>query len=66
MTPQNNFLEGMEREDVKVFKKRFIGSILATDMANHGADLAAFKQKLELNQIRPEANNSGLFLDRKS
>lgn len=49
MAPQNNFLEGMEREDVKVFKKRFFGSILATDMANHGADLAAFKHKLELN-----------------
>ena len=60
---KNNFLEQMGNEDLKTFKKRMMGSILATDMARHFDDLASFKRKLELHGIKREQNNGKLFLD---
>jgi hypothetical protein len=53
----------MSNEDLKTFKKRMMGSILATDMARHFDDLASFKRKLELHGIKKEQNNGKLFLD---
>ena len=37
-----NFLEEMNKDQFKIFRKNVIGLILATDMARHVADLAAF------------------------
>ena len=37
--PENNFLEGFERDEFKAFHLRFIGIILATDMSRHTEDL---------------------------
>ena len=40
---QYNFLENLEYDQIKVFRKRVVGLILATDMAKHMEDLKAFK-----------------------
>ena len=42
-----NFLEEFPRDDFKTFRQRFIGIILATDMARHASDLNNFKTLLE-------------------
>jgi hypothetical protein len=34
----------VSKEELKTFKKRMMGSILATDMAKHFDDLANFKR----------------------
>lgn len=36
----SNFLENMNKEEFRLFRKRVIGMILATDMAKHASDLA--------------------------
>jgi hypothetical protein len=54
----------MTRDELKTFKKRFVGSILASDMAKHVPDLESFKSCLEINGIKKELNNGGAFLDR--
>lgn len=56
----------MSNEDLKTFKKRMMGSILATDMAKHFEDMASFRRKLELNGIKKELGNGKLFLDRQT
>lgn len=61
---ENNFLENMSKDELKTFKKRFVGTILASDMAKHVADLASFKNRIEINGIKREQNNGNLFLDR--
>lgn len=38
-----NFMKDFTKEDFKAFRKRFVGIILATDMARHMSDLANFK-----------------------
>ena len=64
MKPKNNFLEQLSNDELKTFKKRMVGSILATYMAKHFEDLASFKRRIELNGIKKELNNGNLFLDR--
>lgn len=44
MQEENNFLHMVSKEELKTFKKRMMGSILATDMAKHFDDLASFKR----------------------
>jgi hypothetical protein len=40
---ETNFLEQLSRDEFRVFRKRVVGCILATDMAKHGTDLSALK-----------------------
>jgi len=47
-----NFLEDFSRDDFKTFRQRFIGIILATDMARHTSDLAKMKTIIEQKNIR--------------
>lgn len=47
-----NFLEDFTRDDFKTFRQRFVGIILATDMARHTSDLAKFKTFLEQKGIQ--------------
>jgi len=54
LDPENNFLENHEKDDIKMFRKRMVGFILATDMAKHMEDLTAFKNKCELKNISKE------------
>lgn len=42
-----NFLEDFPRDDYKTFRQRFVGIILATDMARHTSDLAKMRTTLE-------------------
>ena len=44
---ENNFLEDYSRDDFKTFRSRFVGIILATDMARHASDLNNIKTLLE-------------------
>lgn len=51
LKPKNNFLSGMTSEDLKTFKRRMMGCILATDMAKHTEDIEAFKRTLQTRGI---------------
>ena len=42
-----NFLENFERDEYKTFRMRFLGIILATDMARHTSDFAKIKELIE-------------------
>jgi hypothetical protein len=44
---QFNFLEHLSKEEYKLFRKRVIGLILATDMAKHAADLSALNALID-------------------
>lgn len=54
----------MNKEDLKTFKKRFLGCILATDMAKHAEDLARIKQRLEITGVKSDLANANLLLDK--
>ena len=60
-----NFLEEFSRDDFKTFRQRFIGIILATDMARHTSDLAKMKTLLEQRGIT-NGNKRELLIDRES
>jgi len=51
-----NFLEKLTTDEFKVFRKRMIGCILATDMAKHAADLSALKGLVESHGIKGGEN----------
>mmetsp|Transcript_21738 Transcript_21738/g.15572 ORF Transcript_21738/g.15572 Transcript_21738/m.15572 type:complete len:146 (+) Transcript_21738:978-1415(+) len=51
-----NFLEDSPSSDLKTFRKRMIGMILATDMARHVNDLASFKAIVEQKEIKQGKN----------
>lgn len=57
MKEENNFLSGLNIEDIKTFKKRMMGCILATDMAKHAEDLASLKLKIETKGIKGSLKN---------
>ena len=56
----------MSTDELKTFKRRFVGTILATDMAEHVVDLKNFKTMIEMKGIKKELNNGNQFLDRTS
>ena len=58
---QYNYLSTLSRNEYKTFRKRFIGIILATDMARHVADLARFKSIVEKNEIKQGENAKNLI-----
>ena len=62
---QYNFLEDFSRDDYKTFRQRFIGIILATDMAKHSSDLANMKTLIEQKNV-VQGNNRELLIDRDS
>lgn len=53
---ESSFLETLPAEDFKVFRKRMIGCILATDMAKHAADFSALKSLVEAKSIKGGIN----------
>lgn len=63
MQDKNNFMADMSLDDVKTFRKRFVGAILASDMAKHTLDLDQFKKRLAIKGITADKNNGNLFLD---
>ena len=46
-----SFLEDFSRDDYKTFRQRFVGIILATDMARHTSDLTKVKTLMEQRGI---------------
>ena len=46
-----NFLSGLSKEEFKLFRKRSIGLILATDMAKHSADLSSLNALLDNHSV---------------
>ena len=47
-----NFIENLTTDEKKVFRKRVIGCILATDMSKHAADLSSLKSIVEAKSIK--------------
>ena len=64
-TSQYNFLEDFSRDDLKTFRQRFIGIILATDMARHTSDLAKIKTLMESKGVS-QGQNRELLVDHES
>ena len=48
-TPETDIFEKLSVQDYKTIRKRMIGNILATDMANHGKIMTVIKSKLSIN-----------------
>ena len=61
----SSFLEQLTPDEFRVFRKRMIGCILATDMAKHAADLSALKSLVEAKQIK-HGLNAELALNKES
>lgn len=51
--PDCNIVEHLTRDQFKVFRKRVIGMILATDMAKHKADLTLLERSIIEHEIDP-------------
>lgn len=54
-------MESLTSDELKVFRKRVIGCILATDMAKHAADLSALKTLVETKQIKGGENSNSVI-----
>jgi len=50
---------------MRVFRKRVIGCILATDMAKHASDLSGLKSLVDAKQIKA-GENANLIINRES
>ena len=46
-----NMLKNIEYAQIKMFRKRFVGLILATDMAKHMEDIKSFKAMCEARGV---------------
>lgn len=57
LKPENNFLEGYSKDELKMFRKRHVSLILATDPAKHVDDLTAFKNRINDLGISPDFKN---------
>jgi len=55
--PKYDIFEKLEVADYKAIRRRMIGNILATDMANHGKIMTVIKSKISLNM----AENKSTF-----
>ena len=64
-SPETNFMEEFSRDDFKTFRQRFIGIILATDMARHASDLNNMKTLIEQKEII-DGKNQNLVVDKSS
>lgn len=60
---ENNFTEGFSSDEKKVLRKRMVGMILATDMADHMAHLNVIDYKIKHRQIDRDSNNGHLLID---
>jgi len=60
---ENNFIEAFTEDEKKVLRKRIVGMILATDMANHASQLNVMQYKVKNKAIKKESNNGSLVID---
>lgn len=61
----NNFIEAFSEDEKKVLRKRIVGMILATDMANHTSQINVMKYKVQHKNIKKESHNGHLIIDTK-
>ena len=66
LMPENNFLENFGKDDLKTFRKRMVGCIVATDMAKHKQDLDMLNFRIQNNDITKERDNGYDFIDQTS
>jgi hypothetical protein len=64
LDPKFNFLENLDKDEIKMFRKRMVGMILSTDMAQHMQHLTQFKTRCESKGIEAELANGHLFIDK--
>lgn len=60
---KTNLLENLNLSEQKIFRKRFIECILATDMINHSKHINALAMKMDLLDIK-DGNNLGKLVDK--
>jgi len=60
---ENNFIEAFSVSEKKILRKRMIGMILATDMADHMSHVNVVKFQISHKQISKEAGNGQDFID---
>ena len=60
---ENNFVENFSESEKKVLRKRVIGMILATDMADHNKHVALFGRQIKHKNISKEQGNGSEFID---
>ena len=48
--PETNIFEKLSVQDYKTIRKRMIGNILSTDMANHGKIMTVIKSRIAINK----------------
>lgn len=53
----SNILEGLKKEEVRIFRKRLIESILATDMSSHTKVYAIVKSRIDAVYLDTKSNN---------
>jgi hypothetical protein len=64
LDPKFNFLENLDKDEIKMFRKRMVGMILSTDMAQHMQHLTQFKNRCESKGISADLSNGHLFIDK--
>lgn len=60
---ENHFTETFSEEEQKVLRKRMIGMILATDMADHLSHINMLDYKVKNKGIERDKNNGALLID---
>lgn len=63
LMPENNFMEAFGESEMKLLRKRMIGMILATDMADHMSHVNVMDFQIKDKQITREAGNGGDLID---
>ena len=53
--PETDIFEKLSVQDYKTIRKRMIGNILATDMANHGKIMTLIKSRISINKAENKA-----------
>ena len=61
---ENNFLENFSKDELKMFRKRHVSLILATDPSKHIEDLSVFKNRLSEKGISEDLDDGHAFIDR--
>jgi len=63
LTSENNFIETLVDDERKMFRKRFVGMILATDMAEHMSHMNLIDHRLKSKGIEMDKKNGRLIID---
>lgn len=63
LLPHNDFIKDFSKDECRIFRKRVVEMILATDMAEHASHLNVIKYKTENLGIKKELDNGHLMID---